>query len=93
MNAVRKHISMVKGGRLAEIAYPGSIISLIVSDVIGDRLDVIASGPTAPDTSTYHDALAVLDKYRLTDRVPKAVLSTLEQGSQGKIAETPKQGS
>ncbi len=56
LNAVRKHLSMVKGGRLAEIAYPASIISLIVSDVIGDRLDVIASGPTAPDTSTYHDA-------------------------------------
>ena len=92
LNAVRKHISMVKGGRLAEIAYPGSIISLMISDVIGDRLDVIASGPTAPDTSTYDDALAVLDKYRLMDRVPKAVLSTLEQGSQGKIAETPKQG-
>jgi glycerate-2-kinase len=92
LNAVRKHLSMVKGGRLAEIAYPASIISLIVSDVIGDSLDVIASGPTAPDTSTYDGARAVLEKYQLTDRVPKAVLSMLERGARGEIAETPKQG-
>lgn len=92
LNAVRKHLSMVKGGRLAEIAYPASIISLIVSDVIGDSLDVIASGPTAPDTSTYGDARTVLEKYQLTARAPKAVLSILEQGSRGNIAETPKQG-
>ena len=92
LNAVRKHLSMVKGGRLAQIAHPASIISLIVSDVIGDSLDVIASGPTAPDMSTYSDACAILEKYGLADRVPKAVLSTLEQGGQGKTAETPKQG-
>jgi glycerate 2-kinase len=92
LNAVRKHLSMVKGGRLAQIAHPASIISLIVSDVIGDSLDVIASGPTAPDMSTYSDARAILEKYRLTHRVPKAILSMLEQGSQRKIAETPKQG-
>ena len=92
LNMVRKHLSSVKGGRLAEIAYPASIVSLIVSDVIGDKLDVIASGPTAPDTSTYDDAYAVLEKYRLTDRVPKAALSILKRGSQGEIAETPKQG-
>ena len=90
LNAVRKHLSMVKGGRLAEIAHPASIISLIVSDVVGDPLDVIASGPTAPDTSTYNDARAVLEKYGLMDRIPKTVLSMLERGSRGKVAETPK---
>ncbi len=92
LNVVRKHISMVKGGRMAEIAYPASVISLIVSDVVGDSLDVIASGPTAPDTSTYDGALAILEKYQLTDRVSGAVLSMLERGSRGKIGETPKQG-
>jgi glycerate-2-kinase len=83
---------MVKGGRLAQIAHPASIISLIVSDVIGDSLDVIASGPTAPDLSTFSEARAVLEKYRLTHRVPNAILSMLEQGSRGEITETPKQG-
>jgi glycerate-2-kinase len=92
LNAVRKHLSMVKGGRLAQIAHPASIISLIVSDVIGDSLDVIASGPTAPDLSTFSEARAVLEKYRLTHRVPNAILSMLEQGSRGEITETPKQG-
>ena len=71
LNAVRKHLSMVKGGRLAEIAHPASIISLIVSDVVGDRLDVIASGPTAPDTSTYNEAHAILEKYGNSPRSNK----------------------
>jgi glycerate 2-kinase len=92
LNSVRKHLSRVKGGRLAEIAYPAFILSLVVSDVIGDRLDVIASGPAAPDTSTYDDAHAVLEKYGLTALVPETVLSVLERGSRGEIPETPKQG-
>jgi glycerate 2-kinase len=96
LNAVRKHLSMVKGGRLARIAYPASIISLIVSDVIGDTLDVIASGPTAPDTSTYSDALAVLEKYRLIDSlgVPSGNLSS-EHGGPGtrlRVREAPAAG-
>jgi glycerate 2-kinase len=91
LNGVRKHLSRVKGGRLAEIVYPASIVSLIISDVIGDRLDVIASGPTAPDTSTYADALGVLEKYELSKRCPQAVLSILERGARGQIPETPKQ--
>ncbi len=90
LNAVRKHLSTVKGGRLAEIAHPASTISLIVSDVVGDWLDVIASGPTAPDPTTYDDALAVLEKYELTREAPRAVLSLLELGSRGAIPETPK---
>ncbi len=91
LNTVRKHISKVKGGRLAEIAYPARIISLILSDVIGDRLDVIASGPTSPDGTTYKDALDVLEKYLLLDKIPQNVLDMLYRGSHGLIPETPKE--
>ena len=92
LNAVRKHISRVKGGRLARFAYPAKVVSLILSDVIGDRLDVIASGPTSPDPTTFTEALSVLKKYDLLDKVPKSVLKTLRQGEKGIIAETPKEG-
>lgn len=91
LNTVRKHISRVKGGRLAEHAYPARVVSLILSDVIGDPLDVIASGPTAPDSSTFRDAVAVLKKYGLEEKVPKSVLTVLRQGVDGVISETPKQ--
>jgi len=70
LNAVRKHISKVKGGRFAEIAYPAKIITLILSDVMGDKLDVIASGPTAPDTTTFTDALNVISKFKLMEKTP-----------------------
>jgi glycerate-2-kinase len=93
LNTVRKHISRVKGGRLAEIAYPAHMVSLILSDVIGDRLDVIASGPTSPDTTTYNDALQVLEEYRIRDKVPPAVVDLLEKGKKGVIPETPKEES
>lgn len=93
LNTVRKHISKVKGGRLAEIAYPARVISLILSDVIGNRLDVIASGTTAPDGSTFQDALAVLNKYSLADKIPLSVLDILQRGSRGLIPETPKENS
>jgi hydroxypyruvate reductase/glycerate 2-kinase len=90
MNCVRKHLSRVKGGRLAE-AFPGKkLLSLIVSDVVGDPLDVIASGPTAPDPTTFADALAVLARYGLTDAAPPAVRRHLEAGRAGKVNETPK---
>lgn len=92
LNTVRKHISKVKGGRLAEIAYPAMVISLILSDVIGDRLDVIASGPTAPDKTTFRDALDVLEKYSLTDGTPKNIMDVLKRGAKGLIRETPKEG-
>ncbi len=92
LNTVRKHISRVKGGRLAEIAYPAKVISLILSDVIGDRLDVIASGPTSPDKTTYNDALRVLEKYRLMDKSPKGIIEVLKRGKEGLIPETPKEG-
>jgi hydroxypyruvate reductase/glycerate 2-kinase len=90
MNAVRKHLSAIKGGRLAQAFTGKAIYSLIISDVIGDPLDVIASGPTAPDASTFADALAVLDRHQLGHRVPPAVLTYLRNGADGKIAETPK---
>jgi glycerate 2-kinase len=92
LNTVRKHISAVKGGRLAEIAYPAKMVSLILSDVIGNPLDVIASGPTSPDTSTYDDAMKVIQKYGLAARVPGNVINILISGAQGHIPETPKKG-
>lgn len=92
LNAVRKHLSLVKGGQLAALARPAALSALILSDVIGDRLDVIASGPTAPDPTTYHDALAVLDRYRLTGQIPVAVSAHLAAGAAGRLPETPKPG-
>lgn len=92
VNTVRKHISRVKGGRLAEIAYPARIVTLILSDVIGDKLDVIASGPTAPDTSTFGDAMEVIRKFRLDEKIPANVLNILKKGVAGDIPDTPKPG-
>lgn len=92
INALRKHLSRVKGGRLARLACPSPLISLILSDVIGDDLDVIASGPTAPDRSTYRDCLKILDKYNLQNRVPPSILNLLSKGARGEIEETPKVG-
>jgi glycerate 2-kinase len=93
MNAIRKHISQVKGGRLAQLAHPAHVITLILSDVIGSRLDSIASGPTAPDTTTFSDCLNIIQKYELRDRIPRSILDHLKKGAQGKIKETPKPGS
>jgi hydroxypyruvate reductase/glycerate 2-kinase len=90
MNAVRKHLSRVKGGRLAQAFRGKAIFSLIISDVIGDPLDVIASGPTASDPTTFADSLEVLERYGLTERVSAAVLDHLREGAAGKIEETPK---
>ncbi|MCX5808487.1 MAG: glycerate kinase [Proteobacteria bacterium] len=92
VNTVRKHISAIKGGRLAKIAYPSKVISLILSDVIGDPLDVIASGPTSPDETTYQDAIHVIEKYGLRDTIPDHILHILTKGSEGKVMETPKRG-
>jgi glycerate 2-kinase len=92
LNTVRKHISRVKGGRLAEMASPGRIKSLILSDVIHNRLDVIASGPTAPDGTTYGEALQILGKYGLAAQIPESVLDVLTKGHQGIFMETPKEG-
>ena len=90
MNCVRKHLSRVKGGRMAEAFRGKLLVSLIISDVVGDPLDVIASGPTAPDPTTFHEALAVLRRYRLLVDTPEPVVRHLEAGRDGKLSETPK---
>ncbi|ELZ17915.1 hydroxypyruvate reductase [Haloterrigena salina JCM 13891] len=87
INAVRKHCSALKGGRLARRAAPATVVSLLLSDVVGNDLSVIASGPMAPDASTYGDALAVVDRYGID--VPDAVADRLERGAAGEIDETP----
>jgi len=92
MNAVRKHISLLKGGQLARLAWPATVVTLLLSDVIGDDLDVIGSGPAAPDSSTFGSALAILRKYGLLGSVPASVRGRLERGARGEIAETPKLG-
>lgn len=92
INAVRKHLSRVKGGQLAHACAPASVVTLALSDVIGDPLDVIASGPTVPDTSMYADAVAVIDRYGLREKLPKAVVDRLDRGAAGDLPETPKPG-
>lgn len=92
INTVRKHISRIKGGQLARAAYPATLISLILSDVVGDKLDTIASGPTVPDETTFADALNILEKYGLRAEIPSAILNHLEKGRRGDIPETPKAG-
>ena len=92
LNAVRKHLSLFKGGQLARAAAPATVLTLALSDVIGDPLDVIASGPTAPDPATFADALGVLARRGLTDRIPASVARRLEAGCAGRIEETPQPG-
>jgi hydroxypyruvate reductase len=90
LNAVRKHCSLLKGGQLARAAAPARVHALLLSDVIGDPLDVIASGPTAPDVSTFAEALGILDRFDLRGRAPAAIVQRLERGARGEIPETPK---
>lgn len=90
INAVRKHLSALKGGRLAAAAAPARVVCLVLSDVVGNDLDVIASGPFVPDPSTYADAVAVLDRYDLA--VPESVRERLERGTRGDAPETPEPG-
>ncbi|MCL5018914.1 MAG: glycerate kinase, partial [Patescibacteria group bacterium] len=92
LNTVRKHLSMVKGGRLAQFLAPARTITLLISDVIGDSLDVIASGPTVADSTTFADAIQVLKEYSVLDKVPPPVIQVLEKGIKGEIEETPKAG-
>jgi hydroxypyruvate reductase len=92
MNAVRKHLSQVKGGQLARAAHPATLITLILSDVIGDPLDVIASGPTVPDQSTFHEVQMILDKYGIHDELPGSIQRHVVKGLAGETPETPKAG-
>jgi glycerate-2-kinase len=93
INAVRKHLSDLKGGRLAEELYPATVLSLIISDVVGDKLDSIASGPTVPDDTTYADTFTILQERRLWRSVPSSVRKRIQRGKEGKLPETPKRGS
>jgi glycerate-2-kinase len=90
VNTVRRHLSAFKGGYLAKAAYPATVLSLIVSDVVGDGLENIASGPTAPDKSTFQEAVDILKKYSIWDNAPLTVKETLVKGVNGRVAETPK---
>lgn len=92
LNAVRKHLSFLKGGKLAKLAWPSTTIGLLLSDVINDSLDVIGSGPTAPDPTSFADALSVLRQFGLIERIPPSVLGRLLQGVAGSVEETPKPG-
>ncbi len=92
INTVRKHLSRVKGGGLAHAAHPATLVSLILSDVIGDDLDTIASGPTVPDSTTFHQAGQILERYGIWDQVPGSVRMYVKKGVKGEIAETPKPG-
>jgi hydroxypyruvate reductase len=92
VNAIRKHISKVKGGRLAELVYPATVLSLVLSDVIDDSIDNIGSGPTAPDSSTFSDCLSILDRYHIGEKIPVAVKSFLKKGAAGEVVDTPKPG-
>lgn len=92
INIVRKHISKIKGGKLAQAAKPAHVLSLILSDVIGDDLGSIASGPTVADGSTFSDAFSIIDKYNLLDKLPESIITHLKKGIKGKIPETPKPG-
>jgi glycerate 2-kinase len=90
INSVRKHLSLVKGGQLAKVVRPAQLVTLILSDVTGNPLEVIASGPTVPDPSTFNDALKVIENYSLTTDITSGVLNYLKEGASGIHAETPK---
>ena len=92
-NTIRKHLSGIKGGRLAEKLYPATVLSLIISDVVGDELESIASGPTVPDDTTYADAYKILQEHGLWRTVPRSVRKRVQEGKEGKLPETPKRSS
>ena len=92
INAVRKHLSGFKGGWLAKKAYPATVLNLILSDVVGDSLEAIASGPTVADSTTFADAHKVLERYGLWETAPLAIQKLISDGEKGLVAETPKPG-
>jgi hydroxypyruvate reductase len=92
LNTVRKHLEMLKGGRLAALAAPASVRALVLSDVVGDPLDIIASGPVSPDLSTFEDAIQVLEKRGLWNEAPAQVRQHLLERRMGRMSETPKEG-
>ncbi|MDA0840418.1 MAG: glycerate kinase [Planctomycetota bacterium] len=92
INAVRKHLSAIKGGQLARAASPATCINLILSDVVGDPLDAIASGPTVPDRTTFQDVLDIVSHYGIEEKLPARVSERIRDGVAGRIGDTPKSG-
>lgn len=92
INTIRKHISRVKGGQLVSFLKPAKVISLIVSDIVGDPVEYIASGPTSPDPSTFEDAYTIIRKYNLESKLPGSVLERIRRGLRKEVPETPKPG-
>ncbi len=92
INCIRKHMSGIKGGRLAQLLYPAESVNLILSDVVGDRLDSIASGLTAPDGTTFQEAVSLVEKYGIASQLPPLAWQVLKLGAEGKFPETPKKG-
>ncbi len=92
INTVRKHLSRIGGGHLAAAAFPATVLALVVSDVVGDDLSVIASGPTVPDATTYDDAVGVLRRFDLWEQTPASIRRHLQRGLHGEVAETPGPG-
>ncbi|MBW2740433.1 MAG: DUF4147 domain-containing protein, partial [Deltaproteobacteria bacterium] len=92
INAIRKHTSMIKGGRLAIAAHPATLVSLILSDVVGDDLDVISSGPTVADSTTYIDCIKIFGKYDIIKKLPENIINHIKAGVSGKVPESPKTG-
>ena len=93
LNCVRKHLSAIKGGRLAERLFPATVLTLVVSDVVGDDIGFVASGPTVPDATTYRMARSVLVRRSLWGSVPESVRRRIQEGVEGRVPETPKPGS
>ena len=92
MNAIRKHVDRIKGGGLAQLLAPATVITLILSDVIGSPLDVIASGPTVPDQTSFKDVAGIFDQYQIWETIPQSISSLVTDGLRGLIADTPKEG-
>jgi hydroxypyruvate reductase len=90
VNVLRKHLSQIKGGGAARVAFPATVVSLIISDVISDDLGTIGSGPTAPDPTSFVQAWKIVEQYKLVEALPKPVLQRLQHGVSGRISETPK---
>ena len=89
INAIRKHLSAIKGGKLAMAAHPARVVTLMLSDVVGDDMNVIASGPTVPDPTTFADCMKIIDRYGIAKHIPALVLNHLSEGAAGRIADTP----